>query len=188
VIALDRRVEHWIVAHRTGWLDWLSILLSRIGTLGLVWLALAAALALLWRRPWLALPVLVADVAAELLADLGKLLVHRHRPFVHQLGPPTTTHSFPSGHTATSFACATVLAAAAPRLRVPFFGLATLIALSRLYNGDHFPLDVIAGAVLGVVVGLTTVRRAPRWRLPARARSSSSRRRRAGEAELRRSG
>jgi undecaprenyl-diphosphatase len=157
VISLDRRVEHWIVAHRTGWLDWLSILLSRIGTLGLVWLALAVVLALVWRRPRLVVPVVVADAAAELLADIGKLVIHRHRPFEHQLGPATTTHSFPSGHTATSFACATVLAALAPRLRVPFVVLATLIALSRLYNGDHFPLDVIAGAILGILVGVTVL-------------------------------
>ena len=102
--------------------------------------------------------MLVADAAADLLARLGKLLVHRHRPFVHQLGPATTTHSFPSGHSATSFACAVVLASLAPRLRVPMFALAVLIAVSRLYNGDHFPLDVLAGAVLGSLVGVVVLR------------------------------
>jgi undecaprenyl-diphosphatase len=162
VISLDRRVEHFIVSHRVGWLDWLSILLSRIGTLGLVWLAIAIVLAFVWRRPWLFVAVLVADVAADLLAELGKAIVHRHRPFEHQLGPPTTTHSFPSGHTATSFACATVLGAYAPRLRVPFYLLATLIALSRLYNGDHYPLDVLGGLALGLLVGVTTMRVATR--------------------------
>jgi undecaprenyl-diphosphatase len=162
VISLDRRVEHWIVSQRTGWLDWLSILLSRIGTLGLVWLAIALVLALLWRRPWLFAAVLVADVVADLLAELGKTIVHRHRPFEHQLGPPTNTHSFPSGHTSTSFACATVLAAYAPRLRVPLYVLAALIALSRLYNGDHYPLDVLGGLALGLLVGVTTARAASR--------------------------
>ena len=102
--------------------------------------------------------MLAADVAADLLTDLGKALVHRHRPFVHQLGPVTTTHSFPSGHTATSFACAVVLASLAPRLRVPLFVLAALIAFSRLYNGDHFPLDVLAGALLGSLVGVVVLR------------------------------
>jgi undecaprenyl-diphosphatase len=162
VISLDRRVEHWIVAHRTGWLDWLSIFLSRIGTVGLVWIAFAVVLAMVWRRPWLFLSVFAADVVADLLAALGKVLIHRHRPFEHQLGPPTTTHSFPSGHTATSFACATVLSALAPRLRIAFFVLATSIALSRLYNGDHYPLDVLAGAILGMLVGVTTLRAARR--------------------------
>lgn len=154
MISLDKRVEAWIVAHRTGWLDWLSIGLSRIGTLGLIWVVIALVLALLWRRPWLFVVVVVADAAADLLAELGKAIIARHRPFVHQLGPATTTHSFPSGHSATSFACATVLAASAPRYRVAFFALAALIALSRLYNGDHYPLDVIAGATLGVATAL----------------------------------
>jgi undecaprenyl-diphosphatase len=114
------------------------------------------------RRPAIFLWVLTADVTADVLADLGKTLVHRHRPFVHQLGPPASTHSFPSGHTATSFACAVVLASFAPRLRVPLYALAALIAFSRLYNGDHFPLDVLGGAVLGVVVAAAVLRLARR--------------------------
>jgi undecaprenyl-diphosphatase len=104
-----------------------------------------------------------ADLAADLLSDLGKAIVPRHRPFEHQLGPPSTTHSFPSGHSATSFACATVLAHYAPRLRVPFFTLATLIAFSRIYNGMHYPTDVLAGAVLGVAIGVGLIYAARRW-------------------------
>jgi undecaprenyl-diphosphatase len=123
-----------------------------------VWLAIALALAVVRRRPSVFALVLVADVVADLLADLGKALVHRHRPFVHQLGPSTATHSFPSGHSATSFACAAVLASLAPRLRVPLYALAVLIALSRLYNGDHFPLDVLAGAALGSIVAVVVLR------------------------------
>jgi undecaprenyl-diphosphatase len=91
---------------------------------------------------------------ADILAEAGKAIFHRHRPYVHQLGPPSSTYSFPSGHAATSFACATVLSAFVPRLRVPFFVLATLIALSRVYNGLHYPTDVLAGALLGVLTAL----------------------------------
>ena len=123
-----------------------------------MWLAIALALAVVRRRPSGFALVLVADVAADLLADLGKVLVHRHRPFVHQLGPATATHSFPSGHSATSFACAVVLASLAPRLRVPLYVLAVLITLSRLYNGDHYPLDVLAGAALGSIVAVVVLR------------------------------
>jgi undecaprenyl-diphosphatase len=108
----------------------------------------------IWRRPSIFVTVLVADVAADVLAELGKVIVHRHRPFEHQLGPASSTHSFPSGHTATSFACATVLSSVAPRWRVPFFVLAALIGFSRVYNGMHYPTDVLAGAVLGVLTAL----------------------------------
>jgi undecaprenyl-diphosphatase len=154
MLSLDRRVEAWIVAHRTGWLDWLSIGLSRAGSLGAVWIAIAIVVALLRRRPSILAAVVAADVVSQLLALLGKTLIHRHRPFVHQLGPAATTHSFPSGHAASSFACAVVLGMLEPRLRWPLYGLATLIALSRLYNGDHFPLDVLGGAVLGAATAL----------------------------------
>jgi undecaprenyl-diphosphatase len=153
-LSWDRHLEHWIVGLRVGWLDWFFVGLSRIGTLGLVWVAIALVLALLWRRPSLFVTVVVADAASDVLAELGKAIVQRHRPFEHQLGPPTSTWSFPSGHAATSFACATVLSAFAPRWRVPFFLLATLIALSRLYNGVHYPTDVVAGALLGVLTAL----------------------------------
>jgi undecaprenyl-diphosphatase len=150
----ERHLEHWIVAHRVGWLDWFFIALSWIGRLGAVWILIALVLALMWRRPAILFMTVAADLAADLLSDLGKLIIPRHRPFEHQLGPPSTTHSFPSGHAATSFACATVLSHYAPRLRVPLFALATLISLSRIYNGMHYPTDVLAGAVLGVLTAL----------------------------------
>jgi undecaprenyl-diphosphatase len=165
----ERHLEHWIVGLRVDPVDDVSIALSWIGSVGAVWLAIALALTLTWRRPAVLLMVVIADAGANGLADFGKQIIHRHRPFEHQLGPPSTTHSFPSGHAATSFACATVLAHYLPRLRIPFFALATLIALSRIYNGMHYPTDVLAGAVLGVLTALLLLaatrlrsRRAPR--------------------------
>ena len=119
-----------------------------------MWIAAAAAIAFAWRRPWVLAGVVVAVAAAEGAADLGKALVHRHRPFEHQLGPPERTHSFPSGHAATSFAGATMLAAFLPRYRGVLYALACLIAFSRLYNGDHYPTDVVAGAAVGTVTAL----------------------------------
>jgi undecaprenyl-diphosphatase len=165
-VAWERHLEHWIVGQRVGWLDWFFIGLSWAGRLGLVWVAIALVLAILWRRPSLFLTLVVADAVADLLAELGKSIIGRHRPFETQLGPPSSTHSFPSGHAATAFACATVLASFAPRWRVPFFVLAALIAISRIYNGLHYPTDVLAGAALGVGVGLAVLWASKRgWRL-----------------------
>jgi undecaprenyl-diphosphatase len=154
----DRRLERWIVGHRVSWLNWPFEELSRIGTLGLVWLAIAAVLALVWRRPGLFAVVLAADAVADLLATGLKDVIPRRRPHVHHLVALPSSHSFPSGHAATSFACATVLAGLAPRYRVAWVVLAAAIAYSRVYNGVHWPLDVLAGAVLGVLVGLTALR------------------------------
>ena len=154
----ERHLEHWIVLQRVHWLNQVFIALSWIGSLGIIWLLIAAVLAVLWRRPSIFLTVLAADVLADLLAELGKAIVGRHRPFETQLGPKSNAHSFPSGHTATAFACATVLSSFVPRWRVPLFVLATLIGLSRIYNGMHYPTDVLAGALLGGLVGLVVLK------------------------------
>lgn len=156
----DKHLGRWIVEHRVHAIDWVFETLSRIGTLGLVWIAIALVLAVLWRRPWLLAAVVAASVAANLLATVLKLAIPRHRPQVHQLVHGPKDHSFPSGHAATSFACATVLAAAAPRARVPLFLLAAAIAFSRVYVGVHWPLDVVCGALLGLAVGYAVVRAA----------------------------
>ena len=66
-----------------------------------------------------------------------------------------STYSLPSGHaTVASFACATVLALAVPRLRVPLFALAALISFSHVWVGFRSPFDVLAGAVLGVGIAI----------------------------------
>ena len=54
----------------------------------------------------------------------------------------------------SAFAVATAIALLAPRLRWPVLGLAALIAFSRTYLGVHFWLDVLAGAGLGITIGV----------------------------------
>ena len=154
----DKRLEHWIVSLRVDWLDHVFLFLSRIGTLGIVWIFLAIVVAIQLRRPWASLYVIGALATADLVTSFIKLLIPRHRPFEHQIGPSERTHSFPSGHTATSFAAATVLSLLVPRYRVAFYVLAALIGFSRLYNGVHYPIDVLTGAVLGTLVGLLWMR------------------------------
>ena len=105
-------------------------------------------------------------LAADLIADslslgLRDWIGRRRPPLVYPDPKPLmgVPHSgaFPSGHTTTAFACATVLAWASPRLAVPVFVLAAAIGLSRIYVGVHWPLDVLGGAVLGVLVGLGAI-------------------------------
>ncbi len=88
-----------------------------------------------------------------------KALVDRDRPPLRYPEPKPLVHvphdaSFPSGHAATSFAAATILTFAFPRLGAPLFVLAAAVAFSRVYDGVHYPLDVIGGAALGILVAL----------------------------------
>lgn len=61
--------------------------------------------------------------------------------------------SFPSGHTTVSFAVAYAIGAEYPRLRPLLYALASLVGLSRVYLGAHYPSDVAGGAILGIIVG-----------------------------------
>jgi undecaprenyl-diphosphatase len=157
-VSWDRRLEDWIVGHRVGVLDPVAQGLSYVGTWSAVWLVVAVALAVLRHRPAVVVWTLVAAVTSALTTDVLKAATGRSRPDVDMLVPRPQSESFPSGHASSSFACATVRGAFEPRLRVPLYVLATLIALSRTYVGVHYPLDVLAGAAWGLLLGWLVVR------------------------------
>jgi undecaprenyl-diphosphatase len=130
--------------------------LSIIGYAGLVWIVLAPLVAHQVRAPVLrSTGIVVACVwASDLAASLLKVIVDRPRPFdrIPEADPllgGIVGNSFPSGHAATSAAGALALSLIAPRAAPYFALLAGGIAFSRVYVGVHYPLDVIAGALLG---------------------------------------
>ena len=137
-----------------------------------MWIVLAAVLAAVYRRWGVLALTFVALALADVAAAVLKALVGRDRPPLRYPEPKTLVplspdHSFPSGHAATSFAAATFLSFAFPRWTPAFLVLAAAIAFSRVYVGVHYPLDVIGGAVLGVLVA-TALRRLVRGRLQLR--------------------
>jgi len=157
VLRWDAALGYWFVTHRLVLFDWLMLGLSAIGRAGAVWLVLAAVLAA--RRivkPRASLHIALALGLAGLVTDGAlKPLVARARPWqasshIVVIGPQPTTSSFPSGHAATSFAGALLVARAWPPARVAVWTLAMLIAFSRVYLGVHYPLDVLGGAFIGV--------------------------------------
>jgi undecaprenyl-diphosphatase len=101
-------------------------------------------------------------LVASLAATGVKVLFDRPRPpladvGISAVGALPSTPSFPSGHAATAFGAAVALALLVPRLRWWAIGLATLVALSRVYLGMHFTADVAAGALLGTAIAGATV-------------------------------
>jgi undecaprenyl-diphosphatase len=137
--------------------------LSIAGTWSGIWLLIALVLAIVWRRPNVFLLVATAALTTHVVTSVLKVVFGRDRPPTVVLDPKPllevpTTSSFPSGHAATSFACAYVLSRLAPRLTPAVYTLAVLISLSRVYVGVHYPLDVLAGAVLGTLVAIALLR------------------------------
>ncbi len=98
-------------------------------------------------------------IGVDGIADvLKKTQVHEPRPFqvdpsIERLGGDPAGSSYPSGHTATAYTAAQVLADAWPERKGEFFAAAANVARSRVYLGVHFPGDVAAGARLGLHVG-----------------------------------
>ena len=84
----------------------------------------------------------------------------RPRPYVSfdfliPLGHLDNETSFPSGHTCSSFAAAAAIYFMyGKKAGIPAFILASLISLSRLYVGVHYPTDILAGVIVGVLCGL----------------------------------
>lgn len=93
---------------------------------------------------------------------LLKNLIARTRPYAAIEGltlliPPPSDYSFPSGHTASSFAMAVVLYRKLERKwGITAIVLASLIALSRLYLGAHYPSDILFGMMSGILIGIVS--------------------------------
>ena len=107
-----------------------------------------------------AIQSLIAHGIVALVVNGLKHVVGRPRPkFTHSgdwhMGVSWVSgwDSFPSGHSAASFAVASVLAKRFPMVGPLCLGVAAFVALSRVLRGSHFPTDVVGGAVLGSLSG-----------------------------------
>lgn len=133
--------------------------LSDLGE-GLGWVAGGAALAMLGgpkgQRAGLA-TALASLAATYTVQQQIKPRFRRVRPFVNRearvVGIRPVDHSFPSGHTASSFAAATALAFFYPRAAPLAYALATGVGVSRVHLGVHFPSDAAVGGLIGVGIG-----------------------------------
>lgn len=158
---------------RTPFFNGLAVVLGFLGEAGLFWIALTLALMAFkkTRRDgiYCGISILLTFIAVNLII---KPLVFRVRPYdlyemLAPLGVVPHDGSFPSGHTANAFSCAWVLFRRAKTTRVavvrkiglPALILAIMISLSRIYSTIHFPTDVLAGALIGIVMSEISIRR-----------------------------
>jgi undecaprenyl-diphosphatase len=128
---------------------------SRFGDRGL---SLTVGLVLAVVEPLALLVFSGATAAALLIQGRLKVLCARMRPCAHPGGPPQRAPipdagSFPSGHTLHAVMGAVVIVAQVPVLALVFAAVAVLIGTSRVVLGVHYPTDVLAGALIGLLLG-----------------------------------
>lgn len=168
-MGFEIQILDWIQTLRTPVGDVLMPLITSLGNAGIIWIILTVVL--------LAIPgtrktgiVLAAALVLDVILCNGiiKNLVARTRPYdintaVQLLIAKPHDYSFPSGHTAASFASVSALYfAGEKRMWKPALVLAVLIAFSRLYLYVHFPTDILGGILLGTLCGYMG------WRLSQR--------------------
>lgn len=128
----------------------LDALLAALTLAAMPILAGLPLLLLAMRKRRAGLAMLGVLVLALLLTVGLQFTLMRPRPGEVRLVLPTSAFpSFPSGHAAGAFGCATLAALIWPRLRLPALFGAALISLTRVYLGQHYPTDVLGGAILG---------------------------------------
>ncbi|MGH7258910.1 MAG: phosphatase PAP2 family protein [Nitrospiraceae bacterium] len=114
---------------------------------------------------------MLAHICVALVVNGLKHLIGRPRPRLTHSGEwlwwpswDSGLDSLPSGHSSASFAVATVFAKHFPWTTWPMFGLATWVAMSRVWRGSHFVTDVVAGMATGYIVGTVFAHPLSEWR------------------------
>lgn len=160
----EANIVFWIQEHlRLPFLNPIMENITLLGDSGIFWIILTLFLLAFKKTRRVGLccaAALIVDVLA--VNVILKPLVARTRPYDVLTDIVILTHlpgdfSFPSGHSAASFACAWALMRSLrperKRWGIAALVLAAVIALSRLYLGVHYPTDVIIGAAIGVAAG-----------------------------------
>lgn len=141
--------------------DWLTVAMATISLMSLgagLWLALALVFVAIPRSDWAGVwrVALALAITATLVSAVIKPTISRSRPYlahrtVETASAPPITSSFPSGHAATSAAGAFALSRLWPSAAVLLWSTALIVGVSRVYLGFHYPLDVLAGLIVGII-------------------------------------
>ena len=160
---VDWTILHWIRdTLQCGVMDFLMPKITALGNGGAIWIVAAAAMTVSKKYRKYGIAMFAALAAGVLVGNVClKHLIARSRPCWIEnvsllIGNPTD-YSFPSGHTLSSVIGAFMLTAANRKFGLLAIPLAALIGFSRLYLFVHFPSDVLASMVIGILIGTITV-------------------------------
>jgi len=150
--------------HSAG-LDGIAQFFSWVGGNGVIWALFCYFLFIQVEEKdhWFFLPFgLAGSLSVFLTQVLLKPFFGRERPQgvvgAWVVGNTPVDYSFPASHATFAWALAVVLAREEPRAKWFFYTVALLISLSRIYLGKHYPIDVLAGMILGSLIGYIAIR------------------------------
>jgi undecaprenyl-diphosphatase len=169
VSRFDRWVDHAVDSRARGnpAVDRVFYAASALGDHGIIWLILAVLRGLRSHDSARATLRTAAAIGLESMLVNGpvKWVFRRKRPAPRPVSPhplrTPRTSSFPSGHATSAFCAAALLSDTDPAMRPVYYGLATIVAWSRVHVGVHHASDVIGGVAIGVVLGKVFKRLVP---------------------------
>lgn len=144
----------------SAFLDKIVPIITSLGYNGIIWIALAVILLFFRKTRPLALSIAISLSLGFIFGNLIiKNLVARIRPYEYRneitlLVAKLKDYSFPSGHTLAAFEAATCVFIRYKKLGILALAFAAVIAFTRLYLYVHFLSDVLAGAILGVIIAI----------------------------------
>ncbi len=173
VWSFGQRLDEWVFVflnlrgYHSHWLDTAMWLGTQIGNMGFA-VALAAIVYVLGNRSF-AINLMLGILTAWLIVETIKALTDRSRPFnllreARVIGWHEPGLSFPSGHTTQTFFVMSLVVhqlQLTPIIAALLYLIATFVGFTRVYVGAHYPRDVLAGAILGLVLGILDVLIAP---------------------------
>ena len=151
------------------WLDRGMWLVTQLGNMLAAFMLALLFFALNYHR--LAIEIILGTLTSWLLVEIIKALSDRERPFLtldkaRVIGWREMGDSFPSGHTTQIFFLMTLFShyfQPGLGVSISLYAIATLVGLTRIYVGAHYPRDVIAGMVLGSAWGILAMITDPYW-------------------------
>ena len=157
---IELKILDWFQTLHTPVLDKFMTSVTKLGNAGIFWIILTVLFLLIPKMRKTGVVMAAALIIDLLLCNvLLKNFVARTRPYdvntgIQLLVAKLRDYSFPSGHTAASFASVTALYLSGER-RIGLIALviSCLIAVSRLYLYVHYPTDILGGIVVGILAG-----------------------------------
>jgi len=159
----DIIIIRYVNKTRNKVLDRIMPLITACGNLGILWIVLSFFLIRKEVTRKLGIMIISALILTMIIGEgIIKHIVKRKRPFINHkeeklLISTPITYSFPSGHTASSFAVAGVFIETDSNICFLIITLATLITFSRLYLKVHYPSDVVCGGFIGFICAIIIV-------------------------------